>query len=58
MQLNSKIPEGPLAEKWSNHKFNMKLVNPPNLKARHHHIIHIEGINGLRIFEHHLTIFD
>jgi succinate dehydrogenase / fumarate reductase flavoprotein subunit len=30
MQLNSKIPEGPLAEKWSNHKFNMKLVNPAN----------------------------
>lgn len=30
MQLNSKIPEGPLADKWSNHKFNMKLVNPAN----------------------------
>lgn len=30
MILDSKIPEGPLAEKWSNHKFNMKLVNPAN----------------------------
>jgi succinate dehydrogenase / fumarate reductase flavoprotein subunit len=30
MQLNSKIPDGPLADKWSNHKFNMKLVNPAN----------------------------
>ncbi|MDD8018882.1 MAG: fumarate reductase/succinate dehydrogenase flavoprotein subunit [Bacteroidota bacterium] len=30
MTLNSKIPEGPLEKKWSNHKFNMKLVNPAN----------------------------
>jgi succinate dehydrogenase / fumarate reductase flavoprotein subunit len=28
--LDSKVPAGPLAEKWSNHKFNMKLVNPAN----------------------------
>ena len=30
MNLNSKIPAGPLAEKWTSHKFNMKLVNPSN----------------------------
>ena len=30
MNLDSKIPDGPLPEKWSNHKFNMKLVNPAN----------------------------
>src|ERR1700757_4946027 len=30
MSLNAKIPEGPLAEKWSKHKFNLKLVNPTN----------------------------
>ncbi|QNL51213.1 fumarate reductase/succinate dehydrogenase flavoprotein subunit [Olivibacter sp. SDN3] len=30
MILDSKIPEGPLAEKWSKHKFNLKLVNPAN----------------------------
>ena len=30
MNLDSKIPEGPLPEKWSSHKFNMKLVNPAN----------------------------
>ena len=29
-KLDSKIPEGPLAEKWTNHRFNMKLVNPAN----------------------------
>ncbi len=28
--LDSKIPEGPLADKWSNYKFNAKLVNPAN----------------------------
>lgn len=30
MNLDSKIPEGPLSEKWSSHKFKMKLVNPAN----------------------------
>ena len=28
--LESKIPKGPLAEKWSKHKDNIKLVNPAN----------------------------
>ena len=26
--LESKIPEGPLAEKWDRHKAQLKLVNP------------------------------
>jgi succinate dehydrogenase / fumarate reductase, flavoprotein subunit len=30
MLPDSKIPEGPMAEKWDNHKFNIKLVNPAN----------------------------
>src|SRR5687768_11322212 len=30
MKLDAKIPAGPLAEKWSKHKFNLKLVNPAN----------------------------
>ncbi len=30
MKLESKIPEGPLQEKWDNHKNNMKLVAPNN----------------------------
>ena len=29
-EINSKIPEGPISDKWSNHKFDMKLVNPAN----------------------------
>jgi succinate dehydrogenase / fumarate reductase flavoprotein subunit len=30
MKLDSKIPSGPLAEKWQKHKFEMKLINPAN----------------------------
>lgn len=29
-KLDGKVPEGPLKEKWDNHKFNLKLVNPAN----------------------------
>ncbi len=29
-RINSKIPEGPLAEKWTNYKDHQKLVNPAN----------------------------
>ncbi len=28
--LDAKIPDGPLADKWTNHKFDMKLVAPHN----------------------------
>ena len=28
--LDSKIPEGPVAEKWTNYKAHQKLVNPAN----------------------------
>lgn len=30
MKLDAKIPEGPLADKWTNHKNNIRLVNPAN----------------------------
>ena len=30
MELNSRIPSGPLSDKWDNHKFANKLVNPAN----------------------------
>jgi succinate dehydrogenase / fumarate reductase, flavoprotein subunit len=30
MQLDAKIPEGPIADKWDNHKFSIKLVAPNN----------------------------
>jgi len=28
--LNSRVPEGPLQQKWDTHRFGMKLVNPSN----------------------------
>ncbi|RMG54295.1 MAG: fumarate reductase/succinate dehydrogenase flavoprotein subunit [Acidobacteria bacterium] len=30
MTLNAKIPEGPIEEKWTNHKNHLKLVSPAN----------------------------
>jgi succinate dehydrogenase / fumarate reductase flavoprotein subunit len=30
MTLDSRIPSGPIAEKWDRHRFEMKLVNPAN----------------------------
>jgi len=30
MTLDSRIPTGPLADKWDEHRFSMKLVNPAN----------------------------
>ena len=31
-KLNSKIPDGPLAQKWTKYKTSVKLVNPANKK--------------------------
>ena len=28
--LDSKVPSGPIQDRWDNHRFNMKLVNPAN----------------------------
>ncbi len=30
MILDAKIPAGPIQDKWDNHKFNIKLINPTN----------------------------
>ncbi len=45
MTLDSKIPEGPLGEKWSKHKFNLKLVNPAN-KRKYEVIVVGTGLAG------------
>lgn len=45
MNLESKIPEGPLAEKWTNHKFGIKLVNPAN-KRKYDVIVVGTGLAG------------
>ena len=45
MSLDSRIPEGPIAEKWSNFKFNAKLVNPSN-RRKFHVIVVGSGLAG------------
>ncbi|MEP6733241.1 MAG: fumarate reductase/succinate dehydrogenase flavoprotein subunit, partial [bacterium] len=30
LELNARVPAGPLADKWNKHRFDMKLVNPAN----------------------------
>jgi succinate dehydrogenase / fumarate reductase flavoprotein subunit len=45
MKLESKAPEGPLAEKWTKHKFNLKLVNPAN-KRKYEIIVVGTGLAG------------
>ncbi|GHN01713.1 succinate dehydrogenase flavoprotein subunit [Cytophagales bacterium WSM2-2] len=45
MKLESKVPEGPLAEKWTKHKFNLKLVNPAN-KRKYDVIVVGTGLAG------------
>ncbi len=45
MILNSKIPEGTVSQKWNNHKFSMKLVNPAN-KRKYDIIVVGTGLAG------------
>lgn len=45
MQLNSRIPSGPLAEKWDRCKLEMKLVNPAN-KRKYHVLVVGTGLAG------------
>ena len=45
MNLNSKIPEGNLSQKWTNHRFQMKLVNPAN-KRKYNIIVVGTGLAG------------
>ncbi|QBG48449.1 fumarate reductase/succinate dehydrogenase flavoprotein subunit [Verrucomicrobia bacterium S94] len=45
MKLDAKIPEGPMAEKWTNHKFNVKLVNPSN-RRKYNIIVVGTGLAG------------
>ncbi len=45
MNLDSKIPEGPLQEKWTKHRFDMKLVNPAN-KRKYRIIVVGSGLAG------------
>src|SRR3954464_3507989 len=43
--LDGKVPAGPIDEKWTNHKFNLRLVNPAN-KRRYEIIVVGSGLAG------------
>jgi succinate dehydrogenase / fumarate reductase flavoprotein subunit len=45
MNLDSKIPAGPMADKWDNHKNTIKLVNPAN-RRKYHVIVVGSGLAG------------
>ena len=45
MELNAKIPSGPISEKWDNHRFEMKLVNPAN-RRKYEVIVVGSGLAG------------
>jgi succinate dehydrogenase / fumarate reductase flavoprotein subunit len=45
MELNSRIPAGPVDAKWSRHRFELKLVNPAN-KRKHTVIMVGSGLAG------------
>ncbi len=45
MQLNARIPDGPIQEKWDRHRFQMKLVNPAN-KRKYKIIVVGSGLAG------------
>ncbi|PYP80190.1 MAG: fumarate reductase/succinate dehydrogenase flavoprotein subunit [Gemmatimonadetes bacterium] len=45
IELNARIPAGPLAAKWDKHRFEMKLVNPAN-KRKYTIIVVGSGLAG------------
>jgi succinate dehydrogenase / fumarate reductase flavoprotein subunit len=45
MQLDGNVPPGPLAQKWTNHRNHIKLVNPAN-KRKYHVIVVGSGLAG------------
>src|SRR5215212_1441282 len=45
MNLDARIPSGPLAQKWDRHRFEMKLVNPAN-KRKYDVIVVGAGLAG------------
>ena len=45
MPLDSKIPSGPLAQKWDKHRFDLKLINPAN-KRKYEVLVVGSGLAG------------
>ncbi|MEB2362182.1 MAG: fumarate reductase/succinate dehydrogenase flavoprotein subunit [Bryobacteraceae bacterium] len=45
MELDAKIPSGPIEKRWERHRFNLKLVNPAN-KRKYNIIVVGSGLAG------------
>ncbi len=45
MQIDAKIPNGPIQDKWDSHKFDVKLVNPAN-KRKYEILVIGTGLAG------------
>ena len=45
MKLESKIPSGPLADKWDKHRFDINVINPKN-KQKFNLIVVGTGLAG------------
>ncbi len=45
MHLDPRVPDGPLETKWSDHQFDMKLVNPAN-RRKHRILVVGSGLAG------------
>jgi len=45
MQLNAKVPAGPLEQKWDRHRFDLKLVNAAN-RRKHRILVVGSGLAG------------
>ena len=45
MELNARIPPGPIQEKWDHRRFDVKLVNPAN-KRKYSIIVVGSGLAG------------
>jgi succinate dehydrogenase / fumarate reductase flavoprotein subunit len=45
MELNARIPDGPIQDKWDKHRFDLKLVNPAN-KRKYSIIVVGSGLAG------------
>ena len=45
MELNARIPDGPIDKKWEKHRFDLKLVNPAN-KRKYKVLVVGSGLAG------------
>jgi len=45
MELNARIPDGPIQDRWDKHRFDLKLVNPAN-KRKYDIIVVGSGLGG------------